>query len=135
MTTEFELSITGSSKNLLDAIAILAEHNINLQTVATARVGERYVIKFLTGSEEEVRRMLMKADLNFKERQVVVVHVFNKPGQWLKAAKAIVDAGVDIQASYLLGTKGDRLSFVFAVSDYEKAKAACSKYSEIFSID
>lgn len=53
----FETSFTGSSKNLLDAIAVLSEHSINLNTLATAKVGDRFVIKFLSGSEEEVRRM------------------------------------------------------------------------------
>ena len=59
MATEFEMSFTGSSKNLLGAIAVLSEHNINLNTIATAKVENRFVVKFLSGSEEEVRRMLM----------------------------------------------------------------------------
>lgn len=130
VATEFEMSFSGSSKNLLDAISVLAEQNINLNTIATAKIGDRFVIKFLTGSEEEVRRMLMKADLHYKDRSVLVVEMHNKPGQWLKVAKALVDSGVEISASYLLGQKGDSLRFVFAVSDYDKAKAACKKMAE-----
>ena len=134
MAAEFEMSFTGSSKGLLDAIAMLAEHNINLNTVATAKLEDRYVVKFLTGSEEEVRRMLMKADLQFRDRQVLVVRVFNKPGQWLRVAKALVEEGIEINASYLLGQKGDSMSFVFVVSDYEKARKICTRIAEC-SID
>ena len=130
VATEFEMSFSGSSKNLLDAISVLAEHNINLNTIATAKIGDRFVIKFLTGSEEEVRRMLMKADLHYKDRPVLVVEVHNKPGQWLKVAKALVDSGIEISASYLLGQKDDSLRFVFTVSDYDKAKTACKKIAE-----
>lgn len=130
MATEFEMSFAGSSKNLLDAIAVLSEHNINLNTLATAKVGERFVIKFLSGSEEEVRRMLMKADLHYKDRPVLVVSMFNKPGQWLKVAHALVDAGIEISASYLMSQKGDTQSYVFAVSDYEKAKKICTRIAE-----
>ena len=134
MAAEFEMSFTGSSKGLLDAIAMLAEHNINLNTVATAKLEDRYVVKFLTGSDEEVRRMLMKADLHFRDRPVLVVSVFNKPGQWFRVAKALVDDGIEINASYLLSQKGDTMSFVFVVSDYEKARKICSRIAEC-SID
>ena len=130
MATEFELSYSGSSKSLLDAIAILADHNINLSTVATARVGDRYVIKFLTGSEEEVRRMLMKADLQFEERPVIIVRMFNKPGQWLKVARSLVDAGIEIHTSYLLSEKEDTQSFVFAVDNIEGARKVCTRIAE-----
>jgi hypothetical protein len=130
MATEFEMSFTGSSKGLLDAVAMLAEHNINLNTVATAKLEDRYVVKFLTGSEEEVRRMLMKADIQFRDRQVLVVNVFNKPGQWLRVAKTLVKEGIEINASYLLGQKGDSMSFVFVVSDYEKARKICARIAE-----
>lgn len=134
MATEFELVFKGSSKGLLDAVAMLAEHNINLNTVATAKIGDQYYVKFLTGSEEEVRRMLMKADLQFRDRQVLVVNVFNKPGQWLRIAKALVDNEIEINASYLLGQKGDTMSLVFVVNDYEKARKICSRMAEC-SID
>lgn len=127
MATEFEMSFTGSSKNLLDAIAVLADHEVNMDTVATARVDDRFVIKFLTGSEEMVRRTFMKADIQFKDRQVLIIEMLNKPGQWLKVARPLVDAGVEINASYLLGQENERQRFVFAVDDWEKAKKVASK--------
>lgn len=130
MATEFEMSFTGSSRNMLDAIGVLAEHHVNLETIATAKVDGRWVIKFLTGSEEEVRRSFMKADLQFREKPVMVVEMQNRPGQWLKVARALTDAGIDITASYLLSQKGDKQSFVFGVSDREKARAVCKVLSE-----
>ena len=134
MATEFEMSFTGSSRSLLEAIAVLGDHEINLSTIATARVGDRYVIKFLTGSEEAVRRMLMKADMHFSERPVLVVRMFNKPGQWLKVARALVNAGIEIKASYLMAQKEDTQSFVYAVDNLEAAKKVCVRIAEC-SID
>lgn len=134
MATEFEMSFTGSSRNMLDAIGVLAEHHVNLETIATAKVDSRWVIKFLTGSEEEVRRSFMKADFQFKEKPVMIVEMQNKPGQWLKVARALTEAGIEITASYLLSQKGDRQRFVFGVSDREKARAVCKVLSEC-SID
>ncbi len=99
---------------------------MNLDTIATGKTDGRYVVKFLTGNEEEVRREFIKADLPFKEQRVLVMEMYNRPGQWIKAAKCIAGAGVDIRASYLYGVQGDRMRFVFSVDDYEKAKkVAC----------
>ena len=129
MATEFEMSFTGSSKNLLNALAVLAEHDVNMDTVATAHVDDRFVVKFLSGSEEKVRTTFMKADIHFKDRPVLVIEMTNMPGQWLKVARSLVDAGIEIKASYLVGQENDRQRYVFAVDDYEKAKKAATKIS------
>ncbi|HUV61715.1 MAG TPA: hypothetical protein VMW71_06055 [Thermoplasmata archaeon] len=134
MTTEFELSVDGSSENLLSAFTLLAEHQVNLDTIATAKVEDRYVIKFLTGCEEECRRTFMKADLPFTERKVLVVEMFNRPGQWMKAARALVAAGFSLETSYLSGQKDNKLRFVFGVDDYEGAKTIIGQIAE-YSVD
>lgn len=130
MTTEFELTFNGSSQNLLDAISVLADQGINLNTIATGKVDGKFVIKFITGSEEEVRRTFLKADLPFKERKVLIVEVHNRPGQWLKAARHLVDAGVGLEASYLLSQHAEKLRFVFVVDNFEMAKKVASQITE-----
>jgi len=130
MATEFELTVPGSTKDLVNAVAVLAEYNVNLSTVASARVGDRFVVKFLTNNEEECRNGFMKADIDFKERKVLVLNVANRPGEWVKAARCLANADVEITTSYLLSRNGDKLSFVFAVSDYEKAKKIVGQLTE-----
>jgi hypothetical protein len=130
MATEFELTVPGSTKDLVNAVAVLAEHNVNLTTVASARVEDKFVVKFLTGNEEECRNSFMKADIDFKERKVLVLNVANRPGEWVKAARCLANADVEITTSYLLSRNGDKLSFVFAVSDYEKAKEIVGQLTE-----
>jgi hypothetical protein len=122
MATEFEISVAGPTKNLLDAISVLSNQLVNLETVATAKVADKFVVRFLTGNDDECRTAFMKADLPFKERKVLVLDVYNRPGQWLKAARCLMDGGVELEGSYLLGQRSDRLRFVFGVSDYQKAK-------------
>jgi hypothetical protein len=122
MMTEFELSIMGSSEYLLDVVALLGEHGVNIDTVATARVGDRWVIKFLSGSEEEVRRTFVKAGLDFKERKVLIADMPNTPGEWVRTARALIDREVAIDTSYLLGLKDDKLRFVFGVDNPELAQ-------------
>jgi len=130
MATEFEVYISGSGKDLLAALGILAEQGVNLNTIATTKNGGGYSVKFITGDEEMTRRTFIKADLAFTERKVLVVDVFNRPGQWARAASHLVDAGVNFQGSYLLGQNGDTLRFVFAVSNYEVAKKVAGQFTE-----
>jgi len=122
MTTEFELYIPGTSRNLMDAVRVLSEHSINLDTIAARRVGEKYVLRFVTALEEECRRTFMKAELPYKERKVLVIEMINRPGQWFKAASEMTDGGVELEGSYLLGQNNSKMRYVFVVSDYDKAK-------------
>ncbi|MBU1158460.1 MAG: hypothetical protein KKE24_03895 [Candidatus Thermoplasmatota archaeon] len=130
MATEFELSVTGSTRNMLDAIGVLADKLINLDTIATAKVDDRYVIRFLTGCEEECRTTFMKADLPFTERKVLVLDVHDRPGQWLRAARCLMDQGIELEESYLLTKTNGKLRFVFGVSDYQRAKAIASQMTD-----
>lgn len=84
-------------------------------------------MKFLTGAEEEVRRTLMKADLPFKEQRVLVVGIANRPGEWVKVARHLASAGLQVEASYLLSQDAEQMRFVFAVDNYEKARKVCSE--------
>ncbi len=130
MATEFELSVTGNTKTLLDSIAVLADHKINLSTVATARVDDRYVVKFITSDDEEVRNTFMKADIPFKERRVLVVNVHDRPGEWVKVARCLVSGGIEINASYMLSKNGTTMRFVFVVDNHDKAKGIAKQITE-----
>ena len=109
---------------------MLSEHNINLDTIAARRVGDKYVLRFVTALEEECRRTFMKADLTYKEKKVLVVEMLNKPGQWYGVVSKMTDGGVELEGSYLLGQKGSKMRYVFVVDDYEKAKKIACKIAE-----
>lgn len=132
--TEFEIALDGPTRSLLDAISVLAEDKINLDTVSITEAGHGYLVRFLTGSDEKVRTSLIKADLPFKENKVLVAQTANKPGEWLRVARAFADNGIDIKASYVLGQSGDAMRIVFVVSDHERARQICSTVAEC-SID
>jgi len=127
MATEFEVRLDGPTSSLLKAIEVLAEEKINLDTVSIAPAAHGYVVRFLTGADESVRTSMMKADLPFRENQVLVIQVPNRPGQWLRVADALAKAGVEVSHTYQVGGKGRNNFFAFGVSDYGKAKKICTK--------
>lgn len=127
MPTEFEVLLDGPTKSLLNAIRVLADQRINLDTVSIAESEHGYMVRFLTGSEEDVRRSLMKADLNYKENKVLVIEMPNKPGQWLRVAQALADDGIEVSHTYRVGEANQNHVYAFGVSDYQKAKDSCGK--------
>ena len=130
MATEFEVRLDGPTKSLLKAISVLATKKINLDTVSISPAERGYLVRFLTGSEENVRTSLMKADLPFKENKVLVIKMQNKPGEWLRVAQELADEGIEVSHSYRVGESHDSHVYAFGVSDYQKAKNVCKKFGE-----
>ncbi len=127
MPTEFEVNLDGPTISLLKAIRVLADRSVNLDTVSISQSSHGYMVRFLTGSEEEVRRSLMMADLRYKENKVLVVEVPNSPGQWLRVAQMLAENGVEVSHTYRVGQTGEKHLYVIGVNDYPKAEEACSR--------
>ena len=127
LQTEFEVKVGSSTKNILRIADILAEGGVNLTTVSIDKYeGEAY-IRLLTSDSEACARTLMKADMQYTTRPVLVAEVEDRPGQWAKIAKKLADAGLEIESSYLLSRDGHKMHFVFAVDDAKKGMEVLSK--------
>ena len=105
----------------------MADKRINLDTVSISQAGHGYLVRFLTGSEEDVRTSLMKADLSFRENKVLVIEIANKPGQWLRVAQKLADGGIEISHTYRVGEASGNHVYAYGVSDYAKARKLCRK--------
>lgn len=126
LMTEFVVKTGSSTRNLLWIAEILAESGVNLTTVSLERLQGMACIRLLTEDEEACTRALMKADLDYCTRQVLVAEVLDKPGQWAKAARRLADGGLDILSSYLLSKDGRTAQVVFAVDDPKKGEKILS---------
>ncbi len=52
MAAESELSVRGTSKVLVNSVAVSEEQAVKLSTVASARVADKYAVGFRTGKGE-----------------------------------------------------------------------------------
>jgi len=129
LQTEFEVKVGSSTKNILRIADILAEAGVNLTTVSIEKFEGDAFIRLLTSDSEACARTLMKADMQFTTRPVLVAEVEDRPGQWAMIAKKLADAGLEIEASYLLSRDGHKMHFVFAVDDPNKGERVLSSVS------
>lgn len=127
LMTEFVVKTGSSTRNLLWIAEILAESGVNLTTVSLERLQGMACIRLLTEDEEACTRALMKADLDYCTRQVLVAEVLDKPGQWASVARKLADGGLEIMSSYLLTKDGKTAQVVFAVDDPKKGEKILSK--------
>lgn len=117
MNTEFKIKVGGKTKDILRITELLAEQGVNLVTVSAEKIGEDVIVRLLTSDDERCINALMKADLEYEARQVLIAEMQDRPGQWASIARKLSEAGVEIEASYLLSRNDDKMMFVFAVSD------------------
>jgi len=122
LQTEFEVKVGSSTRNILHMAEILAEEGVNLTTVSIEKFEGDAYIRLLTSDSEAAARVLMKADMDYTTRPVLVAEVEDRPGRWARIAKKLADAGLEIEASYLLSRDGQRMKFVFAVNDPKKGE-------------
>jgi hypothetical protein len=122
LQTEFEVKVGSSTRNILHMAEILAEGGVNLTTVSIEKFEGDAYIRLLTSDSEAAARVLMKADMAYTTRPVLVAEVEDRPGRWARIAKRLADAGLEIEASYLLSRDGQRMKFVFAVNDPKKGE-------------
>ena len=120
MNTEFKIKVGGQTKDILRITELLAEQGVNLVTVSAEKIGEDVVVRLLTSDEERCTNALMKADLEYEARPILIAEVEDKPGQWANVARKLSEAGIEIEASYLLSRNGEKMKFVFAVNDPKK---------------
>lgn len=125
---EFEIRTGGNTHSVLLIAQILAESGVNLTTVSIGKLDDAAYLRLLTSDTEACTRALMKADMDYKTRPVLVAEVDDHPGQWLSAAKRLADAGLEIESSYLLSRDGQKMKFVFAIDDPKRGEEILSKY-------
>jgi len=126
LQTEFEVKVGSSTRNILHIAEILAEGGVNLTTVSIEKFEGDAYIRLLTSDSEACAHTLMKADMLYSTRPVLVAEVEDRPGQWAKIAKKLADADLEIEASYLLSRDGHKMKFVFAVNDPKKGEEILS---------
>ncbi|MEM0343709.1 MAG: ACT domain-containing protein [Thermoplasmata archaeon] len=98
----------------------LKKDKVNIRTLSTEPKAE--IVRLVTEDPDKSRECLKKAGLEFSERNVLVARLEDKPGELAKITRSLADAGVNIDAAYMLGKKGKRVEIALAVSDEEKAK-------------
>ncbi len=120
--TEFSVRIANRPGQLAELARRLAEAGLNIQALTTYVSGDDSVVRLMVDDEDTARRVLTEIDVAFEEQTVLATVIPNEPGALATMTRRLANAGVNIEAMYLLHSSGDGLRFALAVDDHDRAR-------------
>jgi len=95
---------------------------VNIKSVAAMAVGDQAVIRLIPDDEAVARNALRDNNIRFEENEVISVLLENQAGELTAIVARLANAGVNLQATYVLGVAGELIELAIGVDDVKKAK-------------
>jgi hypothetical protein len=96
--------------------------DVNLKSVAAMALGNQGLVRIIPDNFEAARNALREGNIRFEENELVTVLLENKAGELTGVAAKLADAGLNLDAAYVIGLGGDMVELALAVNDVKKAK-------------
>ncbi len=113
-------------KNEPGAMASLAEglaaRGVDLRAIGGGSMGNSGHVIMTTADDETARTVLEEGGYVYIEGESILAEVDDKPGGMARLARALADAGVNIEGHLFLGRWGDRAMFTFVVDKPDVAR-------------
>ncbi len=103
----------------------LAKAGVNIGSISAHTKGGDGDIRLLVGDAAAARRALETAGITVAgERDMAFVDLEDRPGALATAARKLADAGVNIDAIYVVGQSGGKKQVAIGSPDVAKARTA-----------
>jgi hypothetical protein len=109
----------GAMANLAEA---LAARGVDLRAIGGGSMGDSGHVIMTTADDEAAKTVLEEGGYVYIEGESILAEVDDKPGGMARLARALADAGVNIEGHLFLGRWGDRAMFTFVVDKPEVAR-------------
>ena len=113
------------------ALAILAEElatrGVDLRAIGGGGIGDAGHVIMTTADDTTTKSVLEEGGYTFVEGESILAEVDDRPGGMARVARALADAGVNIQGHLFLGRWGDRAMFAFVVDKPDLARPILEK--------
>ncbi len=107
---------------LAEVTGVVAENGINIENVCAYGAGDVAVFHLLTNDVEKTKKALEKKGYRVVETEVIVMHLWNRPGSLSAVAAKFRQHSIDLQ--YVYGTSsqaGEKMTMVFSATNNDKA--------------
>jgi len=119
---DFVLHLTHRPGELGRVANVLGRAGINIKSIAAMTFGNQGVVRVIPDNVDTARSALRDANIRFEESELVTVLLENQAGKLADVADKLSNAGLNVQAAYVVGLEGDLVDLAFAVDDVKKAK-------------
>ena len=119
---DFAVHLTHRPGELAQVANALARKGVNLKSVAALTMGNQGLLHLIADDVEAARSAFREGNIRFEENEVVTVLLENQAGELAGLAAKLANAGVNLQALYVVGLEGDLVELALVVDDVKKAK-------------
>ncbi len=119
--TEFVVNMENRPGRLASLTEELAACGVNIEALAAYGHDGDGTVRLITSDATTTRRVLSEADLHYSEHTVLTATLPHRPGELARLTREIADAGVNIDALYVLRANADGIELAIAVDQPETA--------------
>ncbi len=119
---QFSIEVKDRVGELARVTEALAERAINIVAIASEVSRQKPRIHIVTEDQDSARKALEKSGREFREQEILVVKMLDRPGELAKVARKLARSGVNVESIYLFGKNRGYTEFALAVDELDKAK-------------
>lgn len=113
--TEFIVDMENRPGRLASLTEALAAFDVNIEALTAYGNNGDGTVRLITSDAPTTRRVLDEAALNFDEHTVLAVSIPHRPGELARLTRSLADAGVNIDAMYVLRANSDGIELAISV--------------------
>jgi hypothetical protein len=119
--TEFVVQMENRPGRLAALTEALAASGVNIEALAAYGHDGEGTVRLIVDDAASTRRVLEEAALNHEEHTVLSAHLPHRPGELARLTRALADAGVNIDALYVLRSNAEGVELAISVDQPESA--------------
>lgn len=121
-TKQFEVLVQDKPGEVARLAEVLAKNAVNIRGISTDLGKVQPVVHVITDDEATARRVLKASGMDFRERDVLVISMSDKPGELAKVTRKLAKAGVNIESMFILVPKVSEVQLAVGVDARDKAQ-------------
>jgi hypothetical protein len=119
---DFVIRLTHSPGELADVTNALSLAGVNLKSLAAMNIDHHAQVRILPDDADAARNALREKGIKFEEFDVMTVLLENRTGELTGVAAKLADAGLNLEALYVVGLADDLVELAIVSDNYKKAK-------------
>ena len=119
---DFVIRLTHSPGELADVTNALSFAGVNIKSLAAMSVAGQAQVRIIPDDADAARSALRERNIRFEEHDVTKVLLENKAGELTAVASKLAEAGLNLEAIYLVGVADDLIELAVVADNDKMAK-------------
>lgn len=121
---DFSIQLADRPGELARVTNALSLYGVNLKTVTALKFGDQASLRLIPDNDESTRSALSAANIPFEENEIAVVLLENRAGELTGVAAKLGEAGVNLEAAYVVGLTDGLIELAIVADNVKKARKA-----------